>query len=310
MIFKLKSGFSLAELVIVIAIISVLTILSISSAKSRVNTIAPLYYKAYSSLKDAVYNAGKEAGENGEEFPNVRMNIQTGEYFPKGKGKNIVIFGGAKGMCYSLTNYINTTDNNCADALSIATSGDNDTFNKETLQFISTGGMQFYISKPQGILDNYRPIKTDWYIVFVNLDGKRGVNTMMPKGKNSMADIVAFVVTTDAEVVPIGFPTVDMKYLTAVVKYTSDDEKLSEKALSSRMSYYQAKTEAFGFSLQSGKGLTRVIEKVDFESRIKGESKIKFDKTQYLTSGLNKNRGCIATDYACRVITKSSANLK
>ena len=79
------------------------------------------------------------------------------------------------------------------------------------------------------------------------MNGDRGPNTAVNSGAK-MADRVGFIVTEDYEVVPIGQPEIDIRYLTANVAYSSSASGTSDDDvdMSEPMSYLEAKRDAWG----------------------------------------------------------------
>ena len=73
-----------------------------------------------------------------------------------------------------------------------------------------------------------------------------GPNSPTARG-NGMADIVAFIVTEDYDVIPIGRPEVDTRYFVTTVEYSATTGLDNEDVNSSMtMSYLEAKRHAWG----------------------------------------------------------------
>lgn len=105
--------------------------------------------------------------------------------------------------------------------------------------------MKYYISSKSSssFTDNLSSGTTTltYYLIWVDLNGDRAPNTKEWK-EGRPADIVPFFVSDYGEVVPIGYPITDKRYLTTSVKYVTD----TQTYYSEPMTYYEAQMDAYG----------------------------------------------------------------
>ena len=318
--FSLKrTGFTMGEVLICLVIVTILTIFSIVTIRPKSNTTPLLYYRAYDALSIAAYNAWLEAGDRGVRFGN---NVST--LCKQLAGASMAVDG--------YDGYINVADNQayCSRAgIAVPTSA-SENFNSNNVHFVSTNSMRFYISSD---LRTTYPISTNydskttastpdasWYIVFVDLDGEKGLNSMkQPRSKNNTADIVPFVIVAEGDempsVIPIGFPSMDKRYMTAVVKYTNSESNNNQRR-SPSVTYKEAVTRAYGKQISKGSSEKTILpERIHFESFL-GKTNTLFyvappvgidvDDDSKIPFGITKP-GCHKdyTEGACRVIVNS-----
>lgn len=229
--FKLKDkAFTLAEFSVMLFVMSIVVLVTITTQKPFDKALSMAYNKAYRTLYYAAYNIG--------------LDLTAAETFP---------VGNAVTLCNKLADetdgYINALHDSifCDIGATAITDLNADSFTTLNRQFISTNGMIFYIATPVSGLGflrsvTYNSSTTNLYycVVYVDLNGDQGPNTAT-WSQNQMADIVAFVVTQEGEVWPIGYPTVDTRYFSARVKYPDDADGYSKP-----MSYRDAKYAAWG----------------------------------------------------------------
>lgn len=310
-----KTGFTLAEVLIVLLIVTVLTIFSINAIRPRATTTPLLYQRAYEALDTAAYNAWLQAGDEGKVFAGDTAD-QIAPF--KNVAKNLSV------LCRQLAGndgYINTMtpESHCdRDALAIPTLG-NENFTQDNAHFIATNGMRFYMSaERQGINSNYinsrnEAVNPRWYVVFVDLDGEKGLGTMaQPADSNNTADVVAFAIVIPSTVgerpvvIPIGVPTMDRRYMTAVVKYP--DNGSGKDIMSLNLTYKEAAIKAYGSQQGSGSSVQiRRPERIYLESYLGGSNNKLLYAPLPPTITLDASKGCNDKGIvgACSVIINS-----
>ncbi len=219
---KTLNAFSLAEILVVLGIASFIIIAMMTIIKPGDKELKHQYYKAYHVLATAVYNLYQDSlGENTN-----NAKISTGTEF-----------------CQDLLFYMNTTTPKSKQCKGANVSIKGDAFPEENIQFTASNGMIFYFSPDIEDEDLGKQ-----RIVWVDINGTRGPNTAV-WSKNRAADIVAFSVVDFGEVIPLGYPKVDRRYMLARVFVPSDEdiEEGSEKRnLTDLYSFYNAQQLAFG----------------------------------------------------------------
>ena len=298
-----KIGFTLGETLVVLFIIIVLTVFSISMIRPKAVTTPALYWRAYDALNTAAYNGWHEAAMDGKVFGRGG----TGTPYPANTGTSV------EALCRQLADahggnrdnfanyqpnrpnpndfgYINATERHCnRPGLTIPTST-TESFTNDNLHFIASNHMRFYISRNLGgttnpvlplnnLVDNSTgtnvAINPDWHIIFVDLDGEKGINSMrQPPNPKNTADIVAFALVLDEErpsVIPIGVPSMEKKYMTAVVRYVNDTD--GHDRMSPSLTYKEALIRAFGTQVPPQGGAVRTIlpERLNFERIINSD---------------------------------------
>lgn len=237
-----KQAYSLAEMIIVIAIISFIILLMFKTIKPSYKTIPIAYNRVFTSLEDAVYNAyQKILDENtifpgGEEKPNPYKSAQelctliaTNPKVTDDKG------------------YINTIVYNCGKSFkTVPAKITRNVFSDDNMAFQAANSMKFYISPLQSVkiknaVSKNQIINVRYFIVWVDINGERNPNTAFTN-KKGIVDIVPFIVTTRGDVLPTGYPTTDMRYLSAYVQYPLNTTPLSSQS----MTYFDAQTSAYG----------------------------------------------------------------
>lgn len=259
-----RKAFSLGELLIVIVIIGIICVLMFSTIKPSNKYISPAYKSAFKNLSDAVYNISEDAQNN----ENNLFAKDADRYFPgtfENADNKQESYLAAQELCKKLAinptktsgkcgsyGYLNTVIYNCeSNFKTVDFSGVNNQFVEQNIAFQSTNTMNFYISPliQISVKNPIKDIKTreqqkttiKFFIVWVDINGKRRPNTSEWKNKK-LPDIVPFIVTTNAEVLPIGYPTTDVKYITALVQYPVS----SEIPYSQPKTYKNAVLSAFG----------------------------------------------------------------
>ena len=239
---KFKFGMTLGELLVVFVIMGIIAGMTMVTVKPNEKSLKYIYYRIYNSIGTAFYNSSINISEELREDPAMDKSFPTT----------------AELFCKLLLEYINTkegTNASCSNTKTVNV--DNPDFSDDNVQFIASNGVKVWIghsaNRAKGEFSIYNgkdSSNTDfslrYYWVFADLNGQMGPNTPSAKG-NKMADIVAFIVTEDYEVIPIGRPEVDSRYFVARVVYasTSGTEE-SDLNTSTTMSLLEAKRHAWG----------------------------------------------------------------
>ena len=231
-----KLGFTIAETLVCLGIISIILIYALTTMKPNQKAIKYLYRNAYLALNNAYYNGVMQGHEP---FKSDLSHSETNDE-------------GTEQLCRALSSYINTTDTTMQDGKDYSascsptkiTSQLGEEFKDENVQFIASGSnMKFYISN---MLNNEEG-ETPFYLVFVDVNGDRGPNTMVlkDKKKSDVPDIYAFAATEDALMTPLGIPEYDTRVLSTRLAYISAEGEEAYTRFSKP--YYQTKGEAWGF---------------------------------------------------------------
>lgn len=240
-VFSKKNAMTLGELLVVFIIMGIIATMTIMSAKPGEKSLKYAYTQSLNALGTAFYNStiNPPAGFTGE--------------FPQNQ----------RDFCLMLTEFINTSDNRC-NSLSAGASGINinnnattinDELNQKTPDFKASNGVWYWIgnidAKPFAsitLTNSKTPSSSQvvrYHVVIVDLNGSLGPNSVV-WSKERIADRVAFIVTEEAEAIPLGAPEYDARYLTAKVVYNSMSGVEVEDQNSSRsMTYYEAKRNAW-----------------------------------------------------------------
>lgn len=256
---KNKKAFTLAEMLMVFIIIGLISAISLITLKPWEKSYKNFYSRMYNAFSLALYNHM------------IGSNNSTDGPFPKK----------ASDFCSAMLEYINTANNKTGtNGLTCPTSGyagsvykkaygDLDTFfNTHDPNIIVSNGAKVWIAG-DGTDGNAGPFSIEqivdatatpvlkqevkFYVVFVDLNGDKAPNTTLWT-QNRMADIVAYLVTDKYDVIPVGYPTVDNRYLTAHVLYPtiSEGEEYEggeEELESDPMTYFEAQKKAYGDNL-------------------------------------------------------------
>ena len=247
-----KTAFTLGEILVVFLIIGIVASVGMMTVRPWEKGYKYSYTRIFNALSVALYNhMATEAGS--EAFPSTPENF-----------------------CNALISYINTS-NNAQNESEINPCNLNEGQNsylddKPTREdFIKGGkypkirlssGAKLWIGANNGAPFSYtqeiNSTTTDvvrYYIVYADLNGDIGPNNMtyrISANLDKLPDIVAFIVTDNYTVIPVGYPKVDQRYLTAHILYPAteeDDETSAENdKVSDGMTYYQALVGAYGIS--------------------------------------------------------------
>lgn len=232
----LKKAFSLAELLIVISIIGIITVLGLALIRPNDSLTRIQYAKAYKLLYLASFNVFNDTVAEGVDEKIVTDPVK---------------------LCKGLRKYVNTkeiynteppydddsTGKIQCNKMSVVSYISGPTSKSEPW-FIASNGMRFYLSNSFKILPSNHAdyVKESYHrIVWVDINGPKKPNTTVWK-THKPADIVAFDINDQGEVMPLGYPKLDHRYIQARVVYPTDE--LNKKSLPT--SYMQAQKKAFG----------------------------------------------------------------
>lgn len=250
-----KRGFTLGELIMVFVIIGIIATVGVTTLKPWERAYKHAYTRIYNGLATAIYNYIVTTPNNSG-FPST-----------------------PSGFCNALLVYLNTAD----DAANNPTtnpcnlSGDKNDFLGNTptaADFLKDGknpkiklsnGAYLWIGADFSENEDGAPFSytqtidstTDvikYYLVYADLNGDMGPNTPQFKTVSSkvrLPDIVAFAVTDKFSVIPLGYPKVDQRYLSAHIMYPlNEEDDLTDAGdkPSDSMTYYEAIVGAYGKS--------------------------------------------------------------
>ncbi len=234
-----QKAFSLPEILIVMSIVAIAALLFITTLRPNSDKLVlkKLYYNAYRTLSTAAYNIQadvedynnkliEEADAAGTEQPSEN-ELKS---FPKTQAE----------LCEKLISdkegYINISGG--AACSNVVQADSEQQFKDKTgpelrkmATFTASNGMYYFMS-PMDAEGNT--------IIWVDLTGDRAPNTAEWR-KAAPADIVPFMIAYNGVVVPLGYPTYDIRYLTA--RITNSDPDVTKD--SQIMSFYAAKVGAF-----------------------------------------------------------------
>ena len=270
-----RIAFTLAELMMVFVVIGIIASIAVVTIKPFEKSVKWLYYRMYNTINTAIYNS-----------------MFTKSEFPS----NSVDF------CNALLEYINSNENYCAIERNVTLSTTKYTDDK--IQIIASNGVRLYIAanadgspfthtetRTNGISTTYK-----YYVVIADLNAEKRPNSPV-WSQNQMADIVAFVVTDSIEVVPVGYPEIDTRYMYAKVVYPPLNSDNPEHNLSSAMSFYEAKHRAWGTTIDSSEAIS-----FHFQDDFPADSPFKVPASAYPTAPLvDVDEGCLETNSPCYV---------
>jgi len=251
---SIKRAFTLGEVLIVFIIIGIIAGLSLLTIKPWEKQYKMFYQRMYHSIQLAVYNHMLESSSDENAFPSSDKNL-----------------------CKVLLEYINTSNNaqvsSCDTMQSVGDNPSAATFADKNPAIQASNGTKIWIGSNGGapfvlnqVINARRTLSsgtvkneqtTDsirYYFVYVDINGDRSPNTPV-WSDGRMADIVGFIVTDTFEVIPIGYPQVDIRYLSAHVVYPPLEVEYSvsdtisknvDEEVSDPMTYYEAKVKAYG----------------------------------------------------------------
>ena len=213
----MKKAFSMIELLMVMGIVGIIAITMITTVRPRDLEVGHLYIAAYTFLKDASDNVFLDVQSvTHDHTTKIDMNAQT--------------------FCNSLTDYINTTvAPTCSNAGSISFAAGAYSADWRPA-IIASNTMKIYISAP-GTINGKQYMK-----VWIDLNGDRKPNTSA-WSEGSPADIVAFAVDSQANLIILGAPLFDTRYVWGRIHYTNDAN--GDGVYSKKLPFYQAQFRAF-----------------------------------------------------------------
>lgn len=237
----LSEAFSIPEIIIVILIIAIVATTMMTTLRPGANqhVLKKLYYNAYRSLRTGAYNIQADVEDKNsllaEEKEQAGLEPPTEEEMEKFPQSQADL---CKKLAETENGYLNIsgelTCENTVDPHSVQQFKDKTHEElKEMSTFTASNGMMYFMSPMDGDGNT---------IVWVDLNGSRKPNTAEWKKANP-ADIVPFLISNTGVVVPLGYPTYDIRYLTARVTYSNPDEQYNRD--SKLMSFYSAKYAAF-----------------------------------------------------------------
>ena len=281
---KKKLAMTLAELLLVFAIMGVIASMTIYTARPGEKGLKYSYARIFDTLGTAFYNSmttlpkylTSQAGETVEgmdgNFPTSSENFckMLLEYInfqanpaPQNAAKDV----GNEIPANQETNDF-TVANCSADTIGINQSAaDLDSALRTTQpHFIASNGTRFWIghtltkntfstlktvrsgTENSGNQGKLIPFELRYYVVFADLNGTSRPNTTAVTDRTA-GDIVAFILTENNEVIPLGKAEIDRRYLSARVVYNvTMDENSTDASTSSSMTYYMAKRKAWAIA--------------------------------------------------------------
>lgn len=232
-------AFSLPEIIIVMLIVAIAALLFITTLRPNSDKLVlkKLYYNAYRTLSTATYNIQADVEDYNNKLVEEADAAGSGEpaenelrSFPSTQAE----------LCEKLISneegYINISG--VAACSKVVQANSEQQFKdktgaelKEMATFTASNGMYYFMSEMDADGNS---------IIWVDLTGDRAPNTAIWK-KEAPADIVPFMIANNGIVVPLGYPTYDIRYLTA--RITNSDPDVTRD--SQIMSFYGAKVGAF-----------------------------------------------------------------
>ena len=254
-----KLGMTLGEILITMSIMAFIAMIAIMTVKPFEKALRSLYARAFESVANASYNAYLDNSED-------------------------TFFSTPKKLCEGLIEYMNTSYTNCDIADGELATNQTTNFTDIEPHFIASNAMRFYITKQYEHTeeDDYgvdTPIK--YFIVYVDLTGERPPNSTVWSEKKA-CDVVAFIVTESADVIPIGPPEIDTRYVTATVSFPAC-MCCKDGYNSTPMSYWDAKHVAWGDNTDSTEMMS-----LNFSNDLPADSplKVSYPTPPQLNNGL------------------------
>lgn len=244
-----KTAFSIPEILIFMTIVGIICVFMLTMIKPNEKYLRYAYYNVYYSLATAAFNISQDAQDMRE--LNEEGMAEADKKFPetaKELCKKLALDPASKaGDKDSSYGYLNATIYNCGTGFKAVTKDTKaNEFKDENIAFITTNSMKYYISEPNSVtvkdaaMDNSDVI-LPYFLIWVDLNGKRTPNATTWK-ESRAADIVPFVLTRSGKVIPVGYPTVDKKYMQSRIKYGID----VRDNFSNASTFYETQMAAFG----------------------------------------------------------------
>ena len=242
---KKYMGFTLAEILIVFSIIGIVSAITLMTTKRMATSDKYAYERVFDTLRTAAYNAFSEADSH---WVDPTTKTVTPKTICTGLAKYINSQSATKTANASDKFTGNPDAGYCNTNISTRATTLTDNFNDITPDFIANNGMRFYITgglKQTKVRDDITKTSNsdvEFHIIYVDIDGTDGQNSI------GAGDVVAFAVTDNADVIPLGLPAYDKHYLSVRVIYpdSAEDEGKDVENLSEAMSYYDAIHTAWG----------------------------------------------------------------
>lgn len=311
-----KRGFSMIELVVIMCFIGFLVIIELVILNNKMNEYATPYYTVYNALKKASYNVLADMYCPDPKSADAECRVAPRE-FPKTSDK----------LCSRLAEFLNTAELNC-DATELDINDEANNINPNKPRMVASNSYRFHFSdlKEIDIPDNNGNLNTiQYFVAYVDLNGKKRPNRLTCDGGKLLPDIVPFAITRRGEVIPMGFPVYSNIYMTAKIKFPSmlnADGKMEARS-SASMSFYNAIYGAWG-----KEGTKDVHTNMDIPFSIvfaqdsiydgsmirqcyDGRTPELKDETEYKDAAINhQGDGCEGGTYNCRVVIDSSINTR
>lgn len=210
----MKKAFSMLEILIIIVIIGVISVIMVTTIRPQDLQAGYLYLNAHTFLKDAADNVLLDA-----------LNAETAEQFPIDPTR----------LCVAMSGYINTSRaQSCA---GYHPPYDSSTFDPNwPVSLVASNDMRLYFSTTK-VINGLGNI-----LVWVDLNGERRPNTSKWK-ELAAPDVVAFNINSDGNIVIVGPPLFDTRYVWAKIHYSTDEN--GRGTYSKKMPFYQAQYRAF-----------------------------------------------------------------
>lgn len=246
---KKNKAFTLGEVLVVFVIIGIIASISMITIKPWEKAYKYSYMRIFNALSISIYNYMATAAGT-DAFPTT-----------------------PKEFCNALITYMNTANDaqHGVNPCNYTTANDSYLGNTPTVDDFREGGKNPKILLSNGAklwigadLANNAPfsytqifgITSDtvkYYLVYVDLNGDNKPNAISYNASGltrKLPDIVAFIVTDSFTVIPLGYPKVDQRYLSAHIMYpvTEEDDEASAEGErpSDAMTYYEALVGAYG----------------------------------------------------------------
>ena len=252
---KKFKAFTLVEVLAVFVIIGIIATIGVNTVKPWDKALKFAYSRIYNSLGLATYNWVISDANPTHRFPADATNL-----------------------CEGLAYFMNNVEKNCSSFLtnnpqdaSFRTEGEN----AKTPNLILSNGVKLWIGADtehnNGPYTATIPFQSSgtvsdtvtYYLVYADLSGDRPPNSAVWHSFKP-ADVVAFAVTNQFVVVPLGYPVVDRRYLSAHVlqPVAGEDDADDDTAVpTDPMTFYEAATYAYGRYLRSqGNALSYQME--------------------------------------------------
>lgn len=236
---KLKNGFTIAEVLIVLAIVSILTVIALTNTNPREKSIKYILSNTYYSLDKAFYNS---------------YTVDNIDPFASDLGHEEANDEGSLRLCKALTSYINSPDQGkgCSASKLVSIKAETSDFSDDKIQFTSPQGVRFYITKKLGSGDS------GFYLIFADINGSAKPNSALYEPadisnnkKRTDPDIFAFAALPIGRVIPIGAPEVELAYMQTRVIYEYMDPNTEEtysRFSNTKVPFYIAKAIAWGYN--------------------------------------------------------------